>query len=109
MLSLCVYYDLYDLIWLTTLYVIWHDFDASVAFAHLTINIVMGAAIAQWIHLRLPSCRPGFDSQACHQRFFSIIVKFVLYLSMQCEKRTKINKKEAGFGPFKKKQLTSFT
>ena len=31
---------------------------------------------------------------------FSIIVKFVLYLSMWCEKRTKINKKEAGFGPF---------
>ena len=31
---------------------------------------------------------------------FSIIVKFVLYLSMQCEKRTKINRKEAGFGPF---------
>ena len=72
MLSLCVYYDLYDLIWLTTLYVIWHDFDASVAFAHLTINIVMGAAIAQWIRLRLPSCRPGFDSQACHQCFFQL-------------------------------------
>ena len=33
---------------------------------------------------------------------FSIIVKFVLYLSMWCEKRTKINKKEAGFGPFLK-------
>ena len=23
----------------------------------------LGAAIAQWIHLRLPSCRPGFDSR----------------------------------------------
>ena len=34
---------------------------------------------------------------------FSFIVKFVLYLSMQCEKRTKINKKEAGFGPIKKR------
>ena len=36
---------------------------------------------------------------------FSIIVKFVLYLSMRCERRTKINKKEAGFGPFFKKHL----
>ena len=60
-----------------------------------------GVAIAQWIGLCLPSCCPGFNSQACHLgTLFSFIVKFVLYLSMQCEKRTKINKKEAGFGPF---------
>ena len=38
---------------------------------------------------------------------FSIIVKFVIYLSMQCEKRTNLNKKEAGLGPFFKKRLAS--
>ena len=39
-----------------------------------------GAAIAQWIRLRLPSYRPGFESQALHQN----------------------KQKEAGIGPFKK-------
>ena len=29
-----------------------------------------GAAIAQWIRLHLPSCRPGFESQAHHLCFF---------------------------------------
>ena len=29
-----------------------------------------GAAIEQWIHLCLPSCRPGFESQAYHLGFF---------------------------------------
>ena len=29
-----------------------------------------GAAIAQWISLRLPSCRPGFESQA-HYAFIN--------------------------------------
>ena len=61
-------------------------------------------AIAQWIRLRLPSCHPRFDSQACHLRFFHL-VKFGLYLFMRCAKRTKINKKEAGFGPFFLKKL----
>ena len=31
-----------------------------------------GAAIAQWIRLRLPSRRPGFESQAHHLRFFHL-------------------------------------
>ena len=31
-----------------------------------------GAAIAQWIRLRLPSCRPGFESQANHLSFYFI-------------------------------------
>ena len=30
----------------------------------------LGAAIAQWIRLRLPFCRPRFESQAHHLRFF---------------------------------------
>ena len=33
----------------------------------------------------------------------SFTVKFVLYFSLQCEKRTKINKKEGGFGRYFKK------
>ena len=49
-----------------------------------------GAAIAQWIHLCLPSCRPGFESQAHHQRLFHL--KYLCYL---CHvKRTKIKTKK---------------
>ena len=39
----------------------------------------------QWIRLRLPTCRPRFESQAHHICFYHlVIVKVVLYLS--CEK-----------------------
>ena len=31
-----------------------------------------GAAITQWNRLRLPSCRPRFESQAQHVRFIDI-------------------------------------
>ena len=42
---------------------------------------IRGAAIAQLIRLRLPSCRPGFNSK--HPIYaFLFIVKFLLYLSM---------------------------
>ena len=63
----------------------------------------MGAAIAQWISLRLPSCCPGFESQAHHLCFFQFIL-FKLYI---CHlnwnvKTTKINIKQAGIGPFLK-------
>ena len=44
----------------------------------------------------LPSCRPGFESQAHHLQLLSLIVKFVLYLS--CEKYEK-KQKEPEFGP----------
>ena len=30
----------------------------------------LGAAVAQWIRMRLPSCRPGFESQAQHLCFY---------------------------------------
>ena len=33
----------------------------------------MGAAIAQWIRLCLPSCRTGFESQAQHLSFYPFI------------------------------------
>ena len=63
--------------------------------------VIRGAAIAKWIHLRLPSCHPGFESQAHHLHFYQI--KFELF---HVEK-TKNKQKEAGIGPFflKKEQL----
>ena len=33
-----------------------------------------GAAKAQWIRLGLPSCRPGFESQAYHLSFYKFII-----------------------------------
>ena len=68
-------------------------------------NRLLGAAIAQWICLYLPSCHPGFKSQAHHQRFYPNC-QFVLYLS--CEKNEN-KQKEAGFDPFKIRLLRSIT
>ena len=51
------------------------------------MNNRIGAAIAQWNHLRPPSCRPGSSPKHA----FSFIV-FVLYLS--CEKNE--NKQKRG-------------
>ena len=56
----------------------------------------MGAAVAQWIRLRLPSCRPGFESQAHHLSFYQFI--FELYHVEKDENK----QKEAGIGPLKK-------
>ena len=50
-----------------------------------------GAAIAQWIRLRLPSSRPGFESQAHHLCFFQII-----YLSFELECEKNENKQKRG-------------
>ena len=56
-----------------------------------------GGAIAQWIRRHLPSCGPGFESQAYLLRFY--LVNIVLYLSFIWE--TDENKqKEARFGPY---------
>ena len=38
----------------------------------------MGAAIAQWIHLRLPSCRPGFKSQDTINAFINLYLNYVM-------------------------------
>ena len=48
--------------------------------AQATSNYPWGAAIAQWICLCLPSCRPGFESQVRHLCFFiySICATFVM-------------------------------
>ena len=67
-----------------------------------SLKMIRGAAIAQWICLCLPSCCPRFDSQACHQRFFSIIVEFVLYLSMRCWEKNKNKQKRGRIWPILK-------
>ena len=36
---------------------------------------IMGAAIAQWICLCLPSCCPGFESQTYHLRYYQFILE----------------------------------
>ena len=61
---------------------------------HSSVDSSAPSILPPWVQL------PSMPSM-----LFSIIVKFVLYLSMRCERRTKINKKEAGFGPFFKKHL----
>ena len=39
------------------------------------------AGIAQWLRLHLPFCRPGFDFEAHHLRFYSqILYYFVMVL-----------------------------
>ena len=60
-----------------------------------------GTAIAPWIRLCLPSCRPEFVSQACHLCFYN--------LQSNCYICHENKQKEAGFGPFKIKIGTSFT
>ena len=49
-----------------------------------------GAAIAQWIRHRLPSCRPGFESQARHLCFHQLYNV----------EMAKINKKRPGLAHF---------
>ena len=58
--------------------------------------------IAKLFYLRLPSCHPGFESQAHHLHFYHLhIVKFVLYLSRD---KYENKHKEAGLGPYKKRK-----
>ena len=53
----------------------------------------LGAAIAQWIRLCLPSRRPGFNSQAQDQHFYQFIFE------LRHVEKTKMNRKEIGIGP----------
>ena len=73
----------------------------SAAFITLKLPVEGGAAVAQWIRSRLPSCRPGFESQAHHLCFFN------LNLNLNCNvlKRRKETEKGAGIGLFLKKKL----
>ena len=60
------------------------------------INFFFWEVAAPWFRLHLPSCGPGFESQALHLRFF----QFVLLKLYQENNENK--QKEAGIGPFKK-------
>ena len=56
-----------------------------------------GAGIAQWIRLRLPSCCPGFKSQAHHLCFYQFVLfkLYICHLNWNVTK-TKVNKKRPG-------------
>ena len=43
-------------------------------FASIKKLLNRSAVIAKWIRLHLPSCRPGFESQAYHLRFYQFII-----------------------------------
>ena len=62
----------------------------------------LGAVIAQWIRLRLPSCRPGFEFQAHFNVFFNLDgSNGIIICHLNCYvNKTKINKKEDGIDPF---------
>ena len=55
-----------------------------------------------WFHLHLPSCGPGFDSQALHLRFFQFVL---LKLYRENNENNENKQKEAGIGPFFKKNI----
>ena len=59
------------------------------------------AAIAPWFRLRLPSCGPGFDSQALHLYFF----QFVLLELCRENNENKKTKSGRDWPFFKKKTL----
>ena len=48
--------------------------NISKYFSDDKVEVLRGAAIAPWIRLCLPSCPPGFESQAHHLHFFSIYI-----------------------------------
>ena len=52
------------------------------------------AAIAPWFRLRLPSCGPGFESQAHHLGFFQFVLLKIY------RENNKNKQKETGIGPF---------
>ena len=57
--------------------------------------------IALCFRLRLPSCSPGFESQAHHLHLFNLQANFVLYLSLNFEKDENKHKKRLGLALFK--------
>ena len=81
-------------------------FQRSKVFLAKEVRIIFfwGAAITQWIRLRLLFCRPRFESQAHHLCFFQFIW-FKLYICQLNSnvKRTKINKRGQAWPIFKKR------
>ena len=76
----------------------------SIKLPRLKLVLFWGAAIAQWIYLRLQSCRPRFESQAHQLCFFQIILFkwYICHLNWNV-KRKKIYKKRPGLAHFLKK------
>ena len=68
----------------------------KIGYSFLIVNN-LATAIAYWIHLRLPSCRHGFKSQAHHLCFYQILFE-LWHLGRKDENK----QKEAGIGRFKK-------
>ena len=67
----------------------------------LNNGLNMGAVTAQWMHLRLPFCIPGFEFQAHHLHFYHLESTLsYICLCMHCE-NNKNKQKEAGFCPIK--------
>ena len=66
-----------------------------------TLRLFWGAAIAQWILRRLPSCRPGFESLSHHVCFH----QFIEFCNVE---KTKINRKGSDIGPFFLKKNIEF-
>ena len=66
--------------------------------------LTMEASMAHWICLRLPSCRPGFDSQVPRYKIYTF---FNLYLNCD-EKRAKLNLKRPGLGHIFLTWITTF-
>ena len=58
------------------------------------------ATIAQWIRLRTSMMPPQVRLQSPLSTLEYFIVKFVLYLSLHCEKNEN-KQKDVGFGPLK--------
>ena len=66
-----------------------------------------GTSIAQWICLHLPSCRPGFESQKHHLRFYHL--KSNLCYICHVKKERKINKKRIGLAHLKNNLINKDT
>ena len=69
----------------------------------INLNIGWGATISQWIHLRLPSCRPGFSTKHTIYAFSILKISNCMFVTWNWNvKRTKINEKRAGLDHLKK-------
>ena len=73
----------------TTAYV--YSYDVTILEDKLMLT--RDAALAQWIRLRIPSCRPGFESQAHHQHFY----QFMLDIMKREKENLKVYHKENSF------------
>ena len=65
------------------------------------------STIAQWIRLCLPSCCPGFNSQARHLCFYHNSQICAIFVHAMWEKNEN-KQREAEIGPFFKKNLLSY-